>query len=216
MISHMRMLFLLLAALPALAQETSSIVAIERRLLPVESSAAAPAYKLHLTVATLDGGKWTVEAIDAVVRVSIQILSQCGVSTERVELVRISAPARYRNYFTPLSRELARALPLEKPAVYFVDDTRQRAAFDAEAIGRGNSRGRPELADTVWVTHGMRDPGVAVAHELVHVLMDSGEHSEDPDNLMRDETAPQNIRLTVRQCARLREAGVANGLLGPP
>ena len=54
-----------------------------------------------------------------------------------------------------------------------------------------------------------------MTHELVHVLMDSGEHSEEPDNLMRDETAPGNSRLSMAQCKRLREVGTANGLLSP-
>jgi hypothetical protein len=99
--------------------------------------------------------------------------------------------------------------------VFFVDATRQQPAFDAEAIGRGNSRTRPELADTVWIVRDARDPGVALAHELAHVLMDSGEHSDEPGNLMREETAPASTRLTDAQCARLRETGRANGLLRP-
>ena len=65
-------------------------------------------------------------------------------------------------------------------------------AFDAEAIGRGNSGSRPELRDTVWIALGSRDLGIVLAHELAHVLMDSGEHSDEPGNLMRDETAPEN------------------------
>jgi hypothetical protein len=32
---------------------------------------------------------------------------------------------------------------------------------------------------------------------------------------MRDETTRQNTRLTGAQCARLRETGLQNGLLGP-
>jgi len=94
-----------------------------------------------------------------------------------------------------------------------VRDTRSRPAFDAEAIGRGNSRTRPELADTVWITATTRDPGVALAHELAHVLMDSGEHSEEPGNLMRDETSAKNTALTAAQCVRLRDTASANGLL---
>ena len=65
----------------------------------------------------------------------------------------------------------------------------------------------------MWVTHGTRDPGIAVAHELAHVLMDSGEHSDAPGNLMRDETAPGSTKLSEPQCARLRDIGSANGLL---
>jgi len=117
------------------------------------------------------------------------------------------------DFSTPAARELARTYPVARPAVYLVRDTRSRPAFDAEAIGRGNSRTRPEIADTVWMTAAARDPGIALAHELAHVLMDSGEHSEEPGNLMRDETSARNTSLSAAQCARLRETGRANGLL---
>jgi hypothetical protein len=125
----------------------------------------------------------------------------------------VEAPQRFRFYSTPVSRALMRMLTPQRPAIFFVEDTRNRAAFDAEAIGRANSATRPELADTVWVAHGARDLVLALAHELVHVLSDSGEHSADPGNLMRDETSPQNVKLTAGQCERLRARGEANGLL---
>ena len=51
--------------------------------------------------------------------------------------------------------------------------------------------------------------------ELVHVLSDSGEHSAEPGNLMRPETAPGNSALSSDQCERLRTTGVANDLLKP-
>ncbi len=63
------------------------------------------------------------------------------------------------------------------------------------------------------MTVATRDAGTALAHELAHVLMDSGAHSGEPGNLMREETAPANIRLTDVQCARLRETGSSSGLL---
>jgi hypothetical protein len=115
----------------------------------------------------------------------------------------------------PRSRELAGALALSRPTIYFVADTRQQPAFEAEAIGRANSGTRPQLRDTVWVTRGARDPDIVLAHELAHVLMDSGEHSEESGNLMQEETAPQNTHLTHAQCARLRDTAAANGLLQP-
>ena len=129
--------------------------------------------------------------------------------------MRANVDARFRIYRTPAARELARTLRPQAPAVYFLDDTRQDPAFDAEAIGRSNSRTRPELADTVWITHPTRDPGIALAHELVHVLMDSGEHSVEPGNLMRDETSPESTHLSAAQCARIRDTGTPNGLLVP-
>ena len=207
--------FLLLVLVAFAAQAQEAIKVLERREVPVEHRMSPATHELKLTLAFLDGSGWTPEAILAPVQESARILGQCGVAMANAELVRIGAPDRFRDFHSPTSRELARALPLAKPAVYFVAGTRQRPAFDAEAIGRGNSRTRPELADTVWITRGTRDPGIALAHELAHVLMDSGEHSEEPGNLMREDTAPGNAQLTELQCARLRDVGSANGLLRP-
>jgi hypothetical protein len=205
---------ILLAATGTRAQEV--IAPIERYEVLVETSSSPGTRQLRLTLAVVEASGWTAEAALAVAREGARILGQCGIALERVELVRIEAPARFRDFHSSDSRELARAVPLPRPAIYFVADTRQRPAFDAEAIGRGNSRSRPELADTVWITRGTRDPGIAIAHELAHVLMDSGAHSVAAGNLMREDTAPGNTRLSDTQCAQLRTTGSANGLLKAP
>lgn len=189
------LLVLLLSALPALAQ--------------------APAV-LRLTLVHFTGGSWTETDILAVAQQAASILAQCAIAPGQMDMVRVDADAKFRYLHVPTSRELARKLRLRTPAVYFVDGTRQQPAFDAEAIGRSNSRSRPELADTVWIVRDARDPAVALAHELAHVLMDSGEHSSDPGNLMRDETSPDSTHISPAQCARLRDSGSANGLLDPP
>jgi hypothetical protein len=214
MISHLRMLLLLLlAALPAQAQGPGAIAVLERRTLALEPPAGS--HRFQLALAYLDGSGWTPEPIVAAVRESARILMQCDVTLENAELLRIGAPDLFRDFSTPTARALARALPLGKPAVYFVAGTRQRPAFEAEAVGRGNSGSRPELQDTVWITRGTRDIGIVLAHELVHVLMDSGAHSDEPGNLMREETAPGNTLFSEAQCVRLRATGAANGLLAP-
>ena len=168
---------------------------------------------LLLTLVQFDGGAWQTAEIEATAAQASKILAQCGIALGQQDLRHIDVDARFRYFHTPASRELARTLQIGKPAIFFVDGTRQDPAFEAEAIGRGNSRTRPELQDTVWITRGARDPAVVLAHELAHVLMDSGEHSQEPGNLMRDETAPENTRLSPAQCARLRERGTAHGLL---
>lgn len=188
------LLLLLLLAPPALANE---------------------AFALRMTLVHFVRGSWQQSEIEAAAAEASAILAQCGLLRRTPVLVHIDVDARFRLFHTPTSRELARSLRLEAPAVYFVDGTRQDPAFEAEAIGRGNSRGRPELRDTVWVARGARDVGVVLAHELAHVLMDSGEHSDEPGNLMRDETAPGNTKMSEAQCTRLRNTGSANGLLGP-
>jgi hypothetical protein len=45
------------------------------------------------------------------------------------------------------------------------------------------------------------------------MLSDSGEHSEEPGNLMRYDLAPGDTRLTGAQCDLMRRRGEANGLL---
>jgi len=184
-------------------------------LLPALPLQAQAPLVLRLTLVHFAGGSWQEHEIQAAAAQASRILAQCGIVTGGTTLVRADVEARFRHFHTPTSRELARHLRPKAPAIYFVDGTRQNPAFDAEAIGRGNSRSRPELRDTVWVVRGARDLNVVLAHELAHVLMDSGEHSQEPGNLMREETTPANTRLSDAQCLRLRETGSAHGLLSP-
>lgn len=203
----------LLACSFALAQP--QITLVERQSI-AGTQLGAPvtgSHRLVLTVIHIEGSGWTRERALEALRQTAAILGQCDVSIARVEWLSLSAPPRYLYFSTPVARDLARLHPVPKPAVYLVRDTRNRPAFDAEAIGRGNSRTRPELADTVWITANARDIGIVLAHELAHVLMDSSEHSDEPGNLMRDETTPANTTLSAAQCARLRGTAAANGLL---
>lgn len=209
----LRLLLLALACLPAFAQAQAPIAVTERRTLEVPAPAAGAQATLRLSLALLEDTGWEEDRIAGAIREAAGILAQCGVALEGAELVRVRAPEVFHDFLTPLSRKLAAAVELPRPSIWFVRDTRQRPAFDAEAIGRGNSRTRPELTDTVWVTRATRDLGIAVAHELAHVLMDSGEHSDEPGNLMREETAPGSTKLSTGQCDRLRKRGVANDLL---
>jgi hypothetical protein len=170
-------------------------------------------FALNLELGVVAGSGWSAQAALEATRGAAAILAQCGIRTERIDLRELDVPERYRHLFTPASRELARRAGLAKPAIFFVADTRQEPAFEAEAIGLANSRSRPEMANTVWITAGTRDLPVTIAHELAHVLADSGAHSDAPDNLMRDQTAPQNVRLSDAQCQAILETGAANGLL---
>jgi len=174
--------------------------------------ATQPTHRLRLEMAVQLGTRWEPGVILAATRRAAAILAQCGVQTIAY-LHEFAGPHRYRDLSSPVSRELARKIGLRKPAIFFVDDTLHRPAFDAEAIGRSNSATRPEMTDTVWITSATRDLPIALAHELVHVLTDSGAHSNAVDNLMREDTAAGNTHLTAEQCASTRTMGAANGLL---
>ena len=188
---------------------------LPERIYRSEHALATATHDLSLTVAYFTESPWTHSAVVRATRAALEILSQCRLSVRRLDVVRIDAPRRYHYFETAVARELAHAIELAKPTVFFVTDTRAQPAFDAEAIGRSNSQSRPELADTVWITHPTRDVGLALAHELVHVLTDSGTHVDAPNNLMRPETAPEHRKLTTMQCATVRTTGTRNGLLAP-
>lgn len=202
-----------LAATPALAAEEISTV--ESCTNSVERQPAKPGatYALALSLYTFRGGRWSQEEVHAAALEAAGLLAQCGVELSRAELCVIEAPRGFHFFFTPASRELLRRMSIAKPGVFFVEDTRNWPAHDAEAIGRGNAATRPELVDTVWVVYGARDLPQVLAHELVHLLSDSGAHSEEAENLMRADTSPRATRLTGAQCERLRTRGEANGLL---
>jgi hypothetical protein len=173
--------------------------------------AASDALALHFYI--FRGSRWQQDDIASIIPRVSALLGQCDIAIAHAELHIVDAPCRYLLYSTPVSRELLRALTVSKPAIFFVDETLNRPAYDAETIGLANSRSRPELAHTIWVAYGARDLPYALAHELVHLLSDSGEHSGEPGNLMRDVTSPENVTMTRRQCERARERGKALGLL---
>jgi hypothetical protein len=206
-----------LIAAAAHAQEAHAIKVVRSWILAAPdlpwTGASNPTHGLRLALITMRETAWDPDAILAAMRNMTPLLAQCGVRIVEANLQLVDAPPRFRFYRTPVAREFTRLLPVPRPAIYFVADTLNRPAFDAEAIGRANSANRPELADSIWVAAGTRDLHVALAHELAHVLMDSGEHSDETGNLMLAETAAGNTRLTDSQCARIRETGERNGLL---
>lgn len=209
---------LLCPALAAHAQPAAPLRLVDTWPLPEHAlpyAGPAPStHRLQLDLVTFRDTSWEPERILDAVRGGAAILAQCGIRLERAELYRFEGGEPGLRYLsTPVSRQFVRRVRPAKPAVFFVRDTRHVPTFDAEAFGTGNTATRPELVFTVWMTAWIRDLPLALAHELAHVLLDSGQHSIDPGNLMRDETAPGNTRLTPEQCASMTEAGERNGLL---
>jgi len=205
---------LLLALAPSACMAPAPQVRIDNQSAIHDLSpqpAAAAHHELILSIAYIDA--WSGTEIRAAVRQAAKIMAQCGIRTTRADLKQVAVPPSHRDFDTPRSRELARVLALPKPALFFIANTRQTPAFDAEAIGRGNSRTRPELTDTVWITRGARDLGIVIAHELAHVLMDSGAHNAIASNLMNTTTTPQNTQLTAAQCTQITSRGGSNSLL---
>ena len=214
MLRGLRACLALLLALNA-AAHAQTVRMVSQQALPVPSAVRGATHDLRLALVGFAGTRWASVDIVAAVLEAASLLAQCGVALAGADLRMLEAPRRFHFYATPVSRSLLRELSAPRPAIFFVEDSRNDPAFDAEAIGRANAATRPELADTIWVAHGARDLAMALAHELVHLLSDSGAHSDAPGNLMRPDTAPGQDRLSGDQCRRMRERGAANGLLAP-
>lgn len=175
---------------------------------------AARGQALSLNVVVVSGSGWEPPAVTAMLRGAARIFAQCGIALDKVAVHTVSGPERLRYFTIDTAQALIAARRHAKPAAYLVADTRRPIRFDAEAFAPANSAAHPSLVDTVWIVRGTPHPGIALAHELVHVLTDSGEHSPLPGNLMREETAPSHTKLTAEQCRRIVQSGSARGLLG--
>ena len=199
----------------ATAANAQAVRVLSSETLPTHFPEQAT-HEMRLSLYTFEQTRWNTAGIRAAVGVALPILAQCGIAAMQAEIITLAAPLRLRFFSNTLARELLGKLDVPRPAIVFVEETLNNPAFDAEAIGVSNSATRPLLANTVWVAYGTRDLGVTLAHELAHVLADSGEHSTAPGNLMREDTASANVRLDTAQCDRMRARGAANGLLGMP
>ena len=206
-------LALVVLAVGATAASAQTVRVLASEILPTNYHAQATV-SMRLSLYTFEQTRWNTAEIRAAVGVALPILAQCGIAARQADLVILAAPRRLRFFSNTLARELVGELDVPRPAIFFIDETLNNPAFDAEAIGVSNSATRPLLANTVWVAFGARDLGVTLAHELAHLLADSGEHSTAPGNLMRADTAPENLMLDTVQCERMRARGAANGLLG--
>jgi len=180
-----------------------------------EGEVPAHAHAVALDLVVVRGAGWRVPEILRAVRRTAGILAQCEVAVDRVRLRMIEAPRRYRYLHDAWSRRLVQRLDPSRPAVFFVEETLREPAFEAEAFGQGNTRHRPGMRDTVWITRAAKNVGVVLAHELFHVLADLGRHETDPGNLMNERIGSGNTRLRDWQCERLRKVATAFGLAVP-
>ena len=180
-----------------------------------DGEAPAHAHTVALDVLFVSGAGWRVREILRAVRRAAGILAQCEVAVNRVRLRMIETPRRYRYLHDAWSRRLVQRLDPSRPAVFFVEGTLRRPAFEAEAFGQANTRRTPWMRDTVWITRAAEPAGVVLAHELFHVLADLGRHETDPGNLMNERVGSGNTRLRDWQCERLRKVATAFGLAVP-
>jgi hypothetical protein len=159
--------------------------------------------------------RWSAPRIAASLEQAYRILGQCDIGSGALAAYTIEAEDYLRDLATGSARSLLEAVDARRPVVVFARDTRMQDAYLGEAFGPGNTQRRPWLANSVWLMHDVDDAGIALAHELYHVLANSGAHVDGEANLMQGYTHPDGTGLTSRQCREAQIAGQANGLLKP-
>ena len=147
---------------------------------------------------------WTTEKIQNSLTELNSTYAQCNFSIDAKHLIRVEG-ASYISNLSPgnaltLHRHLKGKITPEAATVFFATDTDMQTKFDAEAFGRENTGNRPWMRNTVWISSITPDTGNAIAHELFHVLTNSGQHSTDKGNLMQTRTSPENTGLSEEQC----------------
>jgi hypothetical protein len=189
--------------------------AVIKQVLPsldLRSPQNAEGFRLPLDILVLDS-RWSHQRVEQAVRQAYEILAQCSIVAGKMSIHAVDAEDYLRDLSTGSAHTLFQATGTGQVSVVFARDTRMQAAFDGEAFGLGNTRMRPWLAPSVWLMLGVDDPGVALAHELYHVIANSGEHVAGVANLMQGRTRPESTELTPEQCQFAQVNGIANLLL---
>ncbi len=180
--------------------------------LDLKPPLAGAGFRLPLDILVLDS-RWSHQRVTQAMRQAYEVLGQCAIIAGKLMIHAIDGDDYLRDLSTGSARTLLETAGTQRMTVVFARDTRMQAAFDGEAFGLGNTRMRPWLAPSVWLMQGVDDPGVALAHELYHVIANSGEHVEGVANLMQGRTLPESLELTFEQCKLAQVNGIANQLL---
>lgn len=211
-----RAALLLCAALLAVPTYAADIQTVGVWEIAVDAGLPPPRPRMHEfrpTLVLLDGSGWTQKQLVQAVHDAAEILKQCDLRIPSVSLVTLEVPEAYLDPDRTRRVQVAHALTVNiKPLVFFIR-TADDVLNDAFSYGRANTQ-EPFLRDTVWVKNDVADiAGVVIAHELVHILTNSGEHVDEADNLMHPDADANSIGLKPAQCQALIKRGRELGLL---
>ena len=183
----------LLAALraPAFAGMHAAMRPAPPSAVSILEDAPPPTHKIAVNVVILAGSSWARGAVEQRVTLTREILSQCALRLDGAIIERgLPSGGAGVLYDTDRSEEpagmgtVARLLrPNAGPTLFYVGRFEDNAGQGGTSRPPFTSQGRPEV-DTAWIPHHDRVPGWqdayhVDAHELVHVLADTG-HSALP------------------------------------
>jgi hypothetical protein len=188
---------------------------IRKQALPdldIRLPQAQAGFRLSLDILILDE-RWSRQRIEHALQQAYQILAQCAVIPGEISIHAVKGDDYLRDLSTGSASTLLEAVGSANTTLVFARDTRMQAQYLGEAFGLGNTRRRPWLANSVWLMLDVEDAGIALAHELYHVIANSGAHVEGVANLMQARTRPESLVLTIDQCQLAQVKGVDNQLL---
>ena len=169
---------------------------------------------LSPSIVFFEDGAWDMATAFSGMRRTLDILGQCGIVADKLNVYVVRAPTRLTDFSDSLARELVPRLNISRPAVYFVRDSLQPRKLEYEVIANANSKSRPELRDTLWILAGARDLGEGTARTLMYMLMDRYEINKVAGSLFySDQTNLDNSRIDEDQCSLALRTGQSNGLL---
>ena len=174
---------------------------------------ASASARFQPTLVMINDSGWDGNEILQLVQRSADIIRQCDIDLLPAKMLEVSAPDGVRDFSRSNAKLLTDKVGSQGPRVFFVRDTLDRPAFEAVTFGTANSKSNPALRFTVWITAATRDPHIALAHELAHVLLDDGSHTQSPGNLMHSDTSSGSVELSAKQCTKMRHMARLNELL---
>lgn len=158
---------------------------------------------LKVNLLLLKNSGWTVAQATQAARQTIDIYSACNINLQ-ISLSQLEVSDYLLDFHSLSSRTLIEKAKLTSPGIYLVRDSKRLEAFGGEAFGERNSKQLPWLKNTAWLIAEHKDPGITMAHELFHILVDNGDHNSDAGNLMNSETEAHHTKLTTSQCKQLQ------------
>lgn len=164
---------------------------------------------LNVNIVLLENSGWTVKQAKTAANLANKIYKTCGIYLD-FTLNQVNVNDYLLNLHSLTSRTLIEKLSLTTPVIFLVKDTQREEPFEAEAFGVINTKRLPWLKNTAWLVSYIKDPGIAMAHELVHILVDNGDHSDQKGNLMNDMTSPNNTHISKSQCQEIKQSLLFN------
>jgi len=187
--------------------DIAKVKKIDEFSIPIKSNQATQKL-LELNIVVLKDSGWSIDSAVKAAKQAADIYAQCQLNLD-ITLSQFEVSDYLLDFHSLSSRTLIEKTQLSAPknyraTIYLVRDTLRQEAFGGEAFAESNTQKLPWLKHSAWLIAEQNDPGITLAHELVHILLDNGNHSSETGNLMNDETLKENTQLSSLQCEAIR------------